>query len=58
MCQLLNFYKTHNLVRLIFILTLLIIFFPKKTYACADVDGATVTYTSDCRQIVVTGYCQ
>ena len=55
MFQLLNFYKTHNLVRLIFILTLLIIFFPKETYACDDVDGATVTYTSDCRQIVVTG---
>ena len=26
-----------------------------NVYACADVDGATVTYTSDCRQIVVTG---
>ena len=26
-----------------------------NAYACADVDGATVTYTSDCRQIVVTG---
>ena len=26
-----------------------------NVYACDDVDGATVTYTSDCRQIVVTG---
>ncbi|MDP6304202.1 MAG: hypothetical protein QF657_06580, partial [Candidatus Nitrosopelagicus sp.] len=26
-----------------------------NAYSCADVDGATVTYTSDCRQIVVTG---
>ncbi|MDP6878576.1 MAG: hypothetical protein QGI18_08255, partial [Candidatus Marinimicrobia bacterium] len=26
-----------------------------NAYACDDVDGATVTYTSDCRQIVVTG---
>ena len=26
-----------------------------NAYSCDDVDGATVTYTSDCRQIVVTG---
>ena len=53
----LNFYKTYICVSLIFLITLLIIFFPKKTYAadCADVNGTTVTYTSDCRQIVVTG---
>ena len=53
----LNYYKTYICVSLIFLITLLIIFFPKKTYAadCADVNGTTVTYTSDCRQIVVTG---
>ena len=26
-----------------------------NVYACTDVNGTTVTYTSDCRQIVVTG---
>ena len=26
-----------------------------NVYACTDVNGSTVTYTSDCRQIVVTG---
>ena len=51
----LNFYKTYICVSLIFLITLFIIFFPKKTYACDNVNGTTKTYTSDCRQIVVTG---
>jgi len=31
------------------------LFWSGNVYACDDVDGATETYTSDCRQIVVTG---
>jgi len=56
----LNFYKTYICVSLIFLITLLIIFFPKKTYAadCTDVTGAGTageTPSASCDQIVVTG---
>ncbi len=39
----------------VFGIVILSLFFSGNADACDDVDGATVTYTSDCRQIVVTG---
>jgi len=54
----LNFFKTYICVSLIFLITLLITFFPKETYAadCANVNGATTTISTDCSgRLEVTG---
>ena len=43
------------LMKKVFGIVILGLLWSGNAYACDDVDGATVTYTSDCRQIVVTG---
>ena len=49
----LNFFKTYICVNLIFLITLLIILFPKLTYAC----DATFTGTSNTQKIVTGTDC-